>query len=58
MIIKQLWSNCRLRIVFSKRVAIEIQLFMGWKALTVHKIIPTLGFLLVFGWGRFKEILV
>ena len=35
MIIKQLWSKCRLRILFPKRVKIEIKLFIGWKALTL-----------------------
>ena len=35
MIIKQLWSKCRLHMVFPKRVKIDIQLFMGWKALTL-----------------------
>ena len=29
MIIKQLWSKCRLIIVFPKRVKIEIQIFIG-----------------------------
>ena len=35
MIIKQLESKCCLSIVFPKRVKIEIQLFKGWKALTI-----------------------
>ena len=35
IIIKQLWSKCRLYIVFPKRIKIEMQLFMGWEALTL-----------------------
>ena len=41
----------RLRIVFSKRVKIEIQLFMGSRALTVLKIIPSKS--LSFCFNRF-----
>ena len=51
MIIIQLWSKCRLRIVFPERVKIEIQLFIGWKALTMLIIILPL----VFSFWRFVE---
>ena len=39
MITKQLWSKCRIIIVFPKLVKIEIQSFMGWKALAILMII-------------------
>ena len=40
----KIWTKYRLRIVSSKRVKIEIQLFMGWKAHTIIIIILPLVF--------------
>ena len=51
MIIKQLWSKCRLCIVLDKRVKIDIQLFTELKALAI--LIKTLKFF--FGFLRLFE---
>ena len=48
MTIKQLWSKCRLRIVFPKRVKIEIHLYLGWKAMPMY-IIFILSLVIPFG---------